>query len=106
MAEPPRLSPRPPDDSAPLALEKTPAHFPVTAEYVKRKLEARDGARWQPSKSTPLWAAITIGIVGSAAAPLMLAVPSPWNAVVGSVLMGLSGALAAYYGMKSAGPKR
>lgn len=38
MTGPPRLSPGVPHDDAPLEHEKTPAHFLVTAEYVKRKL--------------------------------------------------------------------
>lgn len=33
MAEKPRASPRPPDDSAPLSLEKTPSRFPVVVEF-------------------------------------------------------------------------
>jgi hypothetical protein len=42
---PPNPSPKPPRDDAPLSLEKTPSHFPVTAEYVKRKMAAESNGK-------------------------------------------------------------
>ena len=57
------------------------------------------------NKRTPLWAAITIGVVASAAPALLIALPSPWNAVVCSALLGLSGSLATFFGMRSSGAK-
>lgn len=45
MTDQPIPSPKPPDDSAPLSLEKTPSHFPVTAEYVKRKMAAESNGK-------------------------------------------------------------
>jgi hypothetical protein len=36
----------------------------------------------------------------------MVALPSPWNMVVGGVLAGLAASLAAYFGMRSAGPRQ
>lgn len=61
---------------------------------------------WVPKKRTPLWAALFVGIVGSSAPALMIALPSPWNAVVGSSLLGAAATLATYFGMKSAGPRQ
>ena len=72
MADSPRPSPRPPDDSAPLSLEKTPSHFPVTAQYVKNKLAAESNGKPVVSKKlTPyflagfiLCGAVTSVVVG------------------------------------------
>jgi hypothetical protein len=105
MTDAPRPSPQPPKDDAPLALDKTPSAFPVTAQYVANKLAKRDGERWQPPKQAPLIVALFVGATGSAAPVLMMPEPK-WNVVLASVLIGLSGALAAYFGMKSSGPKR
>lgn len=45
MPSPPEPSPKPPDDNAPLSLDKTPSHFPVTADYVKRKMAAESNGK-------------------------------------------------------------
>jgi len=71
MTEAPRPSPRPPDNSAPLALDKTPSHFPVTAEYVRRKLaEAGQGKPRIPPKLTP-WFFAGFTLSGAVTAALM-----------------------------------
>lgn len=78
--DPPKLSPQPPDDSAPLSLEKTPAHFPVTAQYVQRKLaESGQGKPRIPPKLTPwlfagfiLSGAVTGVVVGDSDVPVWI----------------------------------
>lgn len=71
MTDAPLPSPKPPDDSAPLAIEKTPADFPVTAKYVQRKMaEAGQGQPRIPPKLTPwLFAGFTLS--GSVTAALL-----------------------------------
>lgn len=61
--------------------------------------------KWVPSKKTPLWAALVVGIGGSSVPALIIAVPAPWNAVVASAIGGLTLSLATYFGMKSAGTR-
>jgi hypothetical protein len=103
---PPAPSPRPPNpDAAPLSLDKTPSHFPVTAEYVKRKMaDAGMSPRWVPKKRTPLWAALAFGVLSSAG-PVLLAPAVTWQVFAGSVMLGLSTGLATFFGMTSSGPK-
>ena len=48
MTDPIIPTPKPPDDNAPLTLDKTPSHFPVTAQYVTNKLAERDETRGRP----------------------------------------------------------
>lgn len=77
MTDPILPSPKPPDDSAPLTLEKTPSHFPVTAQYVKNKLAAESNGKPILSKKlTPyffagfiLCGAVTSVVVGDPDVP-------------------------------------
>jgi uncharacterized membrane protein YadS len=74
---PPGPSPKLPDDSAPVALEKTPAYGLVTAEYVKRKMAAESNGKPVVSKKlTPyflagfiLCGAVTSVVVGDPDVP-------------------------------------
>lgn len=61
--------------------------------------------KWVPKQKTPLWAALIVGMIPATAAPLMLAVPHPWNLVVGGALGSVAITLATYFGMKSAGTR-
>lgn len=97
---------RPPDDSAPLNLEKTPSHFPVTAQYVKTKL-AEMGMRpaHVPQRREPLWAALFVGVV-TASGPLLMLDNPRWNVVLGAALMGAASSLGTYFGIRSAGVQK
>jgi hypothetical protein len=106
MSEHPRASPRPPDDSAPLLLEKTPSHFPVTAQYVKNKMaEAGMRPAHVPQRREPLWVAIFVGIV-TASGPLLMLENPRWNVVLAAALMGAGSSLGTYFGIRSAGVQK
>lgn len=92
MTDAPRPSPVPPRDSAPLASEKTPSHFPVTAQYVQRKLAEQGlGKPRIPPKLTPwlfagfvLSGAVTSVIMGDPDVPKWLVKA----AAIGSLFFG------------------
>lgn len=92
MTDAPRPSPKPPDDSAPLSLEKTPSHFPVTAQYVQRKLHEQGlGKPRIPPSWTP-WllagfifsGAVTGVVVGDSDVPVWIVK----SAAIGSAFFG------------------
>lgn len=95
---PPASTPKPPDDSAPLALDKTPAHFPVTAQYVKNKLaETGMGKPRIPPKLTPwlfagfvLSGAVTSVVVGDPSVPGWLVKAAAIGSIFFGGLLGLS----------------
>jgi hypothetical protein len=98
---PPAPSPRPPNpDAAPLSLDKTPSHFPVTAEYVRRKLQERDTEHGKPvvsKKLTPwffagytLCGAVTAVVVGDPSVPGWLVKTAAIGALFFGGLLGIS----------------
>ena len=95
MTDPVQPSPGVPDpDAAPLSLEKTPSHFPVTAQYVANKLAKRDETRGVPvipKKWTPVFlagfvlcGAVTSVVVGDPNVPNWLIKAS----AIGSLFFG------------------
>lgn len=98
MPNPPKPSPQPPDDSAPLSLERTPSHFPVTAEYVKRKMEAESNGKPVVSrKLTPyflagfiLCGAVTSVVVGDPDVPGWLVKAAAIGSLFFGGLLGIS----------------
>lgn len=104
---PPKAGPRLPDDSAPLSLEHTPAHFPVTAEYVKRKLAEQSTGKpvFSPKLVPWFFAGFTLFSAASAAVVGDPSIPS-WVvkvAVIGATTFG--GLLAASPGFRKGLPK-
>lgn len=97
MTDKPRPSPRPPDDSAPFALDKTPTHFPVTAEYVKRKLaESGQGRPRIPPRLTPWFligftvcTAVTGVVIGDPSWPVWLVKSAGMGTAVFGALLAL-----------------
>lgn len=83
-----------------------------SSELLKTRNSAPDvpgAGGWVPGRNTPMWAAIVIGTL-FASGPAIGAAVSEWNVkagiAVGSVLLGIAGSLATYFGTRSAGPRR
>lgn len=60
---------------------------------------------WVPTKSTPLAASVAVAICAALGPLAFSQMPRPWGIVVGMVCTGVGTGLAAYYGIKSAGPR-
>jgi hypothetical protein len=97
MTDAPRPSPQPPKDDAPLSLDKTPSTFPVTAQYVQRKLfESGMGKPVISSKLTPwffagytLCGAVTAVVVGDPDVPGWLVKSAAIGAIFFGGLLGI-----------------
>lgn len=60
---------------------------------------------WVPKKKTPLLVALSLGVTASLV-PTLMTDHVTWNLVLASVLTGASTALATFFGMVSAGPRK
>lgn len=106
MPDQPIPSPKPPDDSAPLAHDKTPVGLsPIVKEFVDGRFRQRNSTQWQPKKRQPLWAAILVALSSSTVPVLMMQNPA-WNVIAASVLLGVATGVGTFFGMKSAGSRK
>lgn len=98
-----------PDEVKPAEPVTQPAAPPPPSPNELLKTQpAAEGAGaggWVPSKNTPIWAALIVGISTSVTPVLMMPEPK-WNVILASVMLGAATSLGTYFGMRSAGPRQ
>lgn len=61
---------------------------------------------WSPGHLVPLLVAIAVGVLGSVGTLITAGGVITGGAIVGAALVGVSSALAGFFGVKSAGPRK